>query len=55
VQQRILHEERQPLEQLKDVVEEIRRLLLKSSLESVSEERLDRKYHGRAAGKKQQR
>jgi hypothetical protein len=54
VQQRILHEESQPLEQLDEVIEEIRELMLKSALEVVSEEKLDRKYPARATGQQQQ-
>jgi hypothetical protein len=48
------HKENQPLEQLDREIEEIRRLMLRSVQESVSEEKLSRGRPARAAGKKQQ-
>jgi hypothetical protein len=54
VQQRRLHKESQPLEQLDRVIEEIRRLMLRSAHESVSKEKLSRRKPAIAAGKKQQ-
>jgi hypothetical protein len=54
VQQRRLHKENQPLEQLEEVIEEIRRLMLRSAQEEVSKEKLSRRKPAIAAGKKQQ-
>jgi hypothetical protein len=45
---------RQPLEQLDRVIEEIRRLMLKSATEVVSKEKLSRRKPARAVGKQQQ-
>jgi hypothetical protein len=53
VQQRRLHTKSQPLEQLDEIIEEIRRLMIRSA-EAVSKEKLSRREPARAAGKKQQ-
>jgi hypothetical protein len=52
MQPRRLHEESQPLEQLDEVLEKIRRLMLRSVQEAVSEEKLSRGEPTIAAGKK---
>jgi hypothetical protein len=54
LQQRGLHKESQPWEQLDKVIEEIRRLMLSSAAETASNERLSRRKPTRAAGKKKQ-
>jgi hypothetical protein len=54
VQQRRLHKESQPLEQLDRVIEKIRRLMLRSAQEAVSRRKLNNKEPARAAGKKKQ-
>ena len=51
LQPRRLHEQDQPLEQLDAVIEDIRRLMLRSA-ETASEERLSRKEVARAAAQK---
>jgi hypothetical protein len=43
VQQRRLHTKSQPLEQLDEVIEEIRRLMLSSAVETASNEKLSRR------------
>jgi hypothetical protein len=43
VQQSKLQKENHPWEQLDEVIEGIRRLMLKSTLEAINEEKLDRK------------
>jgi hypothetical protein len=53
LQLRRLHEQSQPLEQLDEVIEEIRRLML-GSVETASEERLGRKEAAVAVQQKQQ-
>jgi hypothetical protein len=53
VQPRRLHEESQPLEQLDEVIEEIRRLMIQS-VEVVSNKKLSRREAARAAGQQQQ-
>jgi hypothetical protein len=50
VQQRRLHTKSQPLEQLDEVIEEIRRLMLNSAAETASNEKLSRREPARAAG-----
>jgi hypothetical protein len=52
VQQRRLHTKSQPLEQLDEVIEEIRRLMLRSAQEAVSKGKLSRRKPARVAGKK---
>jgi hypothetical protein len=55
VQQRRLHKKSQPLEQLDEVIEEIRRLMLRSAHEKLPvKEKLSRRKPTIAAGKKQQ-
>jgi hypothetical protein len=54
VQQRRLHTKSQPVEQLDEVIEEIRRLMLSSATETASNEKLRRREIARAAGKKKQ-
>jgi hypothetical protein len=54
VQQRRLHKKSQPLEQLDRVIEEIRKLMLRSA-EAVNKEELNRREPAIAAGKKQKR
>jgi hypothetical protein len=54
VQQRRLHKKSQPLEQLDRVIEEIRKLMLRSAEETVSKEKLSRRDPAIAAGKQQQ-
>jgi ribosomal protein L12E/L44/L45/RPP1/RPP2 len=54
VQQRRLHKESQPLEQLDEVIEEIRRLMLSSAAETASNEKLSRREPARAAGQEEQ-
>jgi hypothetical protein len=43
VQQRRLHKKSQPTEQLEEVIEEIRRLMLRSTQEEVSKGKLNRR------------
>jgi hypothetical protein len=54
VRQRRLHTKSQPLEQLDEVIEEIRRLMLSSAAETTSNEKLSRREPARAAGQQQQ-
>jgi hypothetical protein len=54
VQPRRLHQESQPLEQLEEVIEEIKRLMLRSAQEFVSKEKLNRGKPAIAEGKQQQ-
>jgi hypothetical protein len=54
VRQRRLHTKSQPLEQLDEVIEEIRRLMLSSAAETANNEKLSRREPARAAGKQQQ-
>jgi hypothetical protein len=54
LQQRRLHKKSQPLEQLDRVIEEIRKLMLRSA-EVVSKGELNRREPTIAAGKKQKR
>jgi hypothetical protein len=53
LQLRRLQKQSQPLEQLDEVIEEIRRLMLRSA-ETASEERLSRREAAAAAAQKQQ-
>jgi hypothetical protein len=53
LQLRILHEQDQPLEQLDAVIEEIRRLMLRSA-ETSSEEQLSRKKEATVAAVQKQ-
>jgi hypothetical protein len=55
VQQRRLHKENQPLEQLDRVIEEIREMMVRSAEEAVSKEKLNRGEPARAAGKKKKK
>jgi hypothetical protein len=54
LQQRRLHTENQPLEQVDEVIEEIRRLMLNSAVEIASNGKLSRREPARAAGQQQQ-
>jgi hypothetical protein len=54
VQQRRLHKESQPVDKLDRVIEEIRRLMLRSAQEVVSKEKLDRKEPARETGEMQE-
>jgi hypothetical protein len=54
VHQRRLHKNIQPLEQLDRVIEEIRKLMLRSAEETVSKEKLGRRDPAIATGKQQQ-
>ena len=54
VRQRRLHTKSQPLEQLDEVIEEIRRLMLSSAVETANNEKLSRREPARAARKQQQ-
>jgi hypothetical protein len=54
VQPRRLHKESQPLEQLDEVIEGIRRLMLRSTAESASKEKLSGRKPAIAVGKQQQ-
>jgi hypothetical protein len=53
VQQRRLHKENQPIKQLDRVIEEIRRLMLRSAQEVVSKRKLNRGEPARATGKEE--
>ena len=53
VRQRRLHTKSQPLEQLDEVIEEIRRLMLSSAAETSNNEKLSRREPTRAAGQQQ--
>jgi len=55
LQPRILHKENQPLEQLDRVIEEIRKLILRSMQEAVSKRELRRGYLAITSGKKQKK
>jgi hypothetical protein len=54
VQQRRLHKKSQPLEQLDEVIEEIRKMMLRSVEETINKEKLSRRDPAIAAGKQQQ-
>jgi hypothetical protein len=54
VKQRRLHKKSQPLERLDMVIEEIRKLMLRSEEETVSKEKLSRRGPSIAVGKQQQ-
>jgi len=54
VQSMRLHKENQKLEQLDEVIDNIRRLMLRSVQEAVNKEKLSRKKPAITAGKKQQ-
>jgi hypothetical protein len=54
VQPRRLHKESQPLDQLDEVIEGIRRLMLRSSIETTSEEEISRGEPAIAAGQEMQ-
>jgi hypothetical protein len=54
LQQRGLHKESQPWEQLDKVIEEIKRLMLSSTIETTSNERLSRRKPSRETRKKKQ-
>jgi hypothetical protein len=54
VQQKRLHKKSQPQEQLEEVIEEIKKLMLRSAEETVSKEKLNRRDPAIAAGKQQQ-
>jgi hypothetical protein len=54
VQQVSLQKKSQPMEQLDEVIEEIRKLMLRSAIEAVSKEKMDRKEPARAAGEMQE-
>jgi hypothetical protein len=54
VQPRRLHKESQPLDQLDEVIEGIRRLMLRSAAETASEEELSRGEPAIAAGQQMQ-
>jgi len=49
-----LHKESQPLEKLEEVIEEIRRLMLRSAHDTASKETLRRRKSTIAVGMKQQ-
>jgi hypothetical protein len=55
VKQRRLHKESQPLEWLDRVIEEIRSLILRSSHETISKGKLNRREPARATRQQQQK